>query len=110
MENAWIADRLDALASLLELADANPYTVRAYRRAAEMIRAAPGPVGDLVAAGRGRGLRGGGAGSGGGPGGGRTGAGSAGDRAGDRGAAAGARADRRDRRAGRARADAVARA
>jgi Helix-hairpin-helix domain len=39
VDNHRIADRLDAFASLLELADANAYTVRAYRRAAEMIRA-----------------------------------------------------------------------
>lgn len=58
MNNSVIADRLDAFASLLELADANPYTVRAYRRAAEMIRGAPVPVGDLVASGRARELRG----------------------------------------------------
>jgi DNA polymerase (family 10) len=58
MENAWIADRLEAFASLLELADANPYTQRAYRRAAETIRAAPVPVADLVRAGRVRDLRG----------------------------------------------------
>ena len=35
MDNAAIADRLDAFATLLELADANPYQPRAYRRAAE---------------------------------------------------------------------------
>src|SRR5512133_194988 len=58
MENAWIADRLEAFASLLELAEANPYTARAYRRAAETIRAAPVPVADLVRAGRVRALRG----------------------------------------------------
>ena len=58
MENAWIADRMEAFASLLELADANPYTVRAYRRAAETIRAAAIPVAGLVAAGRVRELRG----------------------------------------------------
>ena len=57
MENALIADRLDAFASLLELADANPYTARAYRRAAETIRHAPLPVADLVRAGRVRELR-----------------------------------------------------
>ena len=54
-----IADRLDAFASLLELADANPYTVRAYRRAADTIRATPrcrSPT--LVRAGRVRELRG----------------------------------------------------
>ena len=32
VDNASIADRLDAFASLLELAEANPYTIRAYRR------------------------------------------------------------------------------
>jgi DNA polymerase (family X) len=58
VENARIADRLDAFASLLELADANPYTPRAYRRAAEMIRGAAVPVAELVAAGRVRELRG----------------------------------------------------
>jgi DNA polymerase (family X) len=58
MENAWIADRLEAFASLLELAEANPYTARAYRRAAETIRAAPVPVADLVRTGRVRALRG----------------------------------------------------
>jgi DNA polymerase (family 10) len=58
LDNAQIADRLDAFASLLELADANPYTARAYRRAAETIRAAPVPVADLVRFGRVRELRG----------------------------------------------------
>ena len=58
MDNARIADRRDAFAALLELSDANPYTIRAYRRAAEMIRAAPVPVAELVAAGRVRDLRG----------------------------------------------------
>ena len=58
MDNAEIADRLDAFAALLELADANPYTTRAYHRAAEMIRGAAMPVADLVTAGRVRELRG----------------------------------------------------
>src|SRR3954452_10566684 len=58
MENAAIAARLDAFAALLELADANPYTARAYRRAGEMIRAVPSPVAELVRGGRGRELRG----------------------------------------------------
>ena len=58
MDNAEIADRLDAFASLLELAEANPYTARAYRRAAEMIRGAPVAVADLVRSGRVRDLRG----------------------------------------------------
>jgi len=58
VDNGQIADRLDAFSALLELADANPYTVRAYRRAAETVRAAAVPVADLVANGRVRQLRG----------------------------------------------------
>src|SRR3954454_12553878 len=58
VENARIADRLDAFASLLELNEANGYGIRAYRRAAETIRAAPVPVAELVATGRVRQLRG----------------------------------------------------
>jgi DNA polymerase (family X) len=58
VDNAEIADRLDAFASLLELADSNPYTTRAYRRAAETIRGEPGPVAELVRSGRARELRG----------------------------------------------------
>ena len=62
MDNAEIADRLDAFAAVLELGDANPYTIRAYRRAAETIRHTEVAVAELVAAGRGRELRGIGAG------------------------------------------------
>jgi DNA polymerase (family 10) len=58
VHNRAIADRLDAFASLLELAEANPYTIRAYRRAAETIRGAAVPVAELVGAGRVRELRG----------------------------------------------------
>ena len=58
MENAWIAERLEAFAALLELAEANPYQPRAYRRAADTIRAAPVPVAELVRRGRVRDLRG----------------------------------------------------
>jgi DNA polymerase (family X) len=58
VENSDIADRLDAFASLLELGDANPYTMRAYRRAADTIRAAPSPVSELIRSGRVRDLRG----------------------------------------------------
>src|ERR671910_2014580 len=43
---------------MLDLADANPYTARAYRRAAETIRAAAVPVAELVRSGRVRELRG----------------------------------------------------
>src|ERR687894_497708 len=41
-----------------EPAEAHPYTIRAYRRAAELIRGTAAPVGKLVAAGRVRELRG----------------------------------------------------
>ena len=58
MDNPQIADRLEAFASLLELVDGNPYTVRAYRRAAETIRGAAVPVAELVRSGRARELRG----------------------------------------------------
>ena len=58
MDNARIADHLDAFATLLELAEANSYQPRAYRRAAETIRASPVPIEELVRAGRVRELRG----------------------------------------------------
>jgi DNA polymerase (family 10) len=58
VDNAFIAERLEAFASLLDLADANPYMPRAYRRAAETVRSAPTPVAELVKAGRARRLRG----------------------------------------------------
>jgi DNA polymerase (family X) len=58
VDNRRIAERLDAFASLLELAEANPYMARAYRRAAETIRATPAPVAELVRGGRVRELRG----------------------------------------------------
>ena len=58
MDNARIADQLEALAGLFELAEANPYSARAYRRAAETVRSAPTPVAELVRAGRVRQLRG----------------------------------------------------
>jgi DNA polymerase (family 10) len=58
VDNRQIADRLEAFATLLELSEANPYTARAYRRAAETVRGAPLPVAELVASGRVRELRG----------------------------------------------------
>src|SRR5207237_1245441 len=58
LDNAAIAGRLDAFASLLELAGAGPYTARAYRRAADLIRTTPAPIAELVRAGRVRELRG----------------------------------------------------
>ena len=58
LDNAGIADRLDQFASLLDLAGAGPYTARAYRRAADLIRSTPAPVAELVRQGRARELRG----------------------------------------------------
>jgi DNA polymerase (family 10) len=57
-DNALIAERLETLAALLDLAGASTYSVRAYRRAAELIRATPAPVAQLVRQGRARELRG----------------------------------------------------
>ena len=56
--NAEIAAKLDAFATLLELADANSYGVRAYRRAADVLRDSALPVAELVRTGRARELRG----------------------------------------------------
>jgi DNA polymerase (family 10) len=58
MDNTQIADRLESFGAMLELAESNPYTIRAYRRAAETIRATPVPVAQLVAQGRVQTLRG----------------------------------------------------
>ena len=58
LDNAALAARLEAFAGLLELAGANAYSARAYRRAAELIRSTPAPIVDLVRAGRARELRG----------------------------------------------------
>jgi DNA polymerase (family 10) len=57
-DNATIAGRLEAFATLLDLAGSGTYTVRAYRRAAELVQATPAPVAELVRAGRVRELRG----------------------------------------------------
>jgi DNA polymerase (family X) len=56
--NQTVAARLEEYAALLELAEASPFSARAYRRAAELVRAMPVPVADLVRAGRARELRG----------------------------------------------------
>jgi DNA polymerase (family X) len=56
--NADYAAKLEAFATLLELAGANTYSVRAYRRAADLIRESPMHVADLVRSGRIRDLRG----------------------------------------------------
>jgi DNA polymerase (family 10) len=58
LDNVAIAAQLDTLAGLLDLAGAGGYSVRAYRRAAELIRATPVPVAELVRSGRARDLRG----------------------------------------------------
>jgi len=58
LDNAEIADRLESLASVLDLAGASYYTARAYRRAAELIRETKAPIAGLVRAGRVRELRG----------------------------------------------------
>ncbi|HEX2293346.1 MAG TPA: helix-hairpin-helix domain-containing protein, partial [Gaiellaceae bacterium] len=56
--NQEIAAKLEAFATLLELAEANAYSVRAYRRAADVLRDSPVPVAELVRSGRIRELRG----------------------------------------------------
>jgi DNA polymerase (family 10) len=56
--NAEIADQLTLFAALLDLADTSPFAIRAYTRAAEVIRASPASVAELVRARRVRELRG----------------------------------------------------
>jgi DNA polymerase/3'-5' exonuclease PolX len=58
VSNAEIAQTLEAYAALLDLAGAGHYTVRAYRRAAELIRETRAPVAELVREGRVRELAG----------------------------------------------------
>ena len=58
LSNTEIADRLSLFAALLELAETNPFAVRAYVRAAELIRSTPASVSELVHTGRIRELRG----------------------------------------------------
>jgi DNA polymerase (family X) len=58
LDNPAIAERLEAFAALLELAGSGRYTARAYRRAAETIRATPAPIAELVRQGRVQELRG----------------------------------------------------
>jgi DNA polymerase (family X) len=60
--NAEIADQLTLFSALLELAGTSPFAVRAYVRAAELIRSSPASVAELVRADRVRELRGVGAG------------------------------------------------
>jgi DNA polymerase (family X) len=58
VDNAALADQLEAFSTLLELNDSGYYAVRAYRRAAELIRATPVDVAELVRTGRVRELAG----------------------------------------------------
>jgi DNA polymerase (family 10) len=58
LSNAEIADRLILFAALLELAETNPFAIRAYERAAELVRSTPASVSELVRTGRIRDLRG----------------------------------------------------
>ena len=58
LDNASIAERLEAFAGLLELAGSGRYTARAYRRAAETVRDTRAPVAELVREGRVQELRG----------------------------------------------------
>ena len=51
MQNPDIARLFDEVADLLEIQDANPFRVRAYRNAARTIRDFPEPIADLVRAG-----------------------------------------------------------
>jgi DNA polymerase (family 10) len=58
VDNRTLAERLDAFAALLDLNGSGYYTVRAYRRAAELIRSTPVEVDALVRSGRVRELAG----------------------------------------------------
>jgi DNA polymerase (family 10) len=58
LDNGRVAATLEEYAALLELSGARSYSSRAYRRAAQVIRALPVPVAGLVRAGRVRELRG----------------------------------------------------
>src|SRR5437870_9606831 len=51
MQNPDIARLFDEVADLLEIQDANPFRVRAYRNAARTIRDFPEPIAELVRAG-----------------------------------------------------------
>jgi DNA polymerase (family 10) len=58
LTNPQVADQLALFAALLDLADTSPFAVRAYSRAAELVRSLPTPVAQLVREGRIRELRG----------------------------------------------------
>src|SRR5260370_17763433 len=51
MQNPEIARLVDEVGDLLEIQDANPFRVRAYRNAARTIRDFPEPLTDVVRAG-----------------------------------------------------------
>jgi DNA polymerase (family 10) len=55
--NAEVADVLERIADLLEIQDANPHRVRAYRNGARSVRDAGRPLADLVAQGDGKALQ-----------------------------------------------------
>lgn len=48
VHNSEIADKFDRLADLLEIEDANPFRVRAYRNAANTVRGYPRAMSDLL--------------------------------------------------------------
>ncbi|WP_406855751.1 helix-hairpin-helix domain-containing protein [Alsobacter sp. KACC 23698] len=50
-DNVYVADRLDETADLLQLQDANPFRVRAYRNAARTIRRHGVPVAEMISKG-----------------------------------------------------------
>lgn len=52
MQNSEIARVFDEVADLLDLQNANPFRVRAYRNAARTIRDFPEPIAELVSSGR----------------------------------------------------------
>ena len=51
MQNSDIARQLDEVADLLEISEANPFKVRAYRNASRTVRDHPEPLAELVRAG-----------------------------------------------------------
>ncbi len=57
-DNEALAGALEHLAGLLELAEASPHSVRAYRRAAGLVRGSATPVAELVRRGEAQRLRG----------------------------------------------------
>jgi len=56
-DNEWLALQLEEVAELLEVQTANPFRVRAYRRAAESLRRAPRAARELLAEGGSESLR-----------------------------------------------------